>query len=212
MIKTLSTWIAEGEHEGQDFKARVPEAAKIARTLAAFANGKGGRLLIGITDQFGLSTISPEEEKHNLMRAAKLFCKPIPTIKYEEHLYKGKIILLALVKMGTKGPYKAPDEKGHWRIFIRQKDKTILPGPVVAEGLTYKFRSKPISLTGKEGQILELLKNESVSFEDIKTRSGIEPKIIRASLINLYASNLLVANYSSSIELFGIKELVPSAN
>jgi predicted HTH transcriptional regulator len=211
MIKTLSTWIAEGEHEGQDFKARVPEAAKIARTLAAFANGKGGRLLVGITDQYGLSSISPEEEKHSLMRAAKLFCKPIPTIKYEEHLYKGKVILLALVKAGTKGPYKAPDEEGHWRIFIRQKDETIMPGPVVAEGLMYKFKSKPIVLTGQEGRLMDLLKKESASFETLTSLSGLEPKIVRTSLINLYASNLLIVSYTSSTELFGLKGLVPSA-
>jgi predicted HTH transcriptional regulator len=42
--------IAEGEHLRQDFKTRVEDARKIARTLAAFANTAGGRLLVGVRD------------------------------------------------------------------------------------------------------------------------------------------------------------------
>ena len=41
--------IEEGE-QTQDFKMRIDDAAKIARTLVAFANTDGGRLLIGVKD------------------------------------------------------------------------------------------------------------------------------------------------------------------
>ncbi|MDA9964009.1 ATP-binding protein, partial [Schleiferiaceae bacterium] len=46
----LYTLISEGEHGEQDFKYRITDARKIARTLSAFANTSGGRLLVGVRD------------------------------------------------------------------------------------------------------------------------------------------------------------------
>ena len=42
--------IKEGEHQQQDFKYRVSDACKLAKSVSAFANTDGGRLLIGVRD------------------------------------------------------------------------------------------------------------------------------------------------------------------
>ena len=42
--------IAEGEHVHQDFKFAISDARKIAKSLSAFANTEGGRLLVGVKD------------------------------------------------------------------------------------------------------------------------------------------------------------------
>jgi len=47
----LLKMIREGEHVSQDFKYFLSDTRKIARTLAAFANSKGGRLLVGVKDK-----------------------------------------------------------------------------------------------------------------------------------------------------------------
>lgn len=39
--------IAQGEHQEQDFKYEISSISKIARSLSAFANTDGGRLLVG---------------------------------------------------------------------------------------------------------------------------------------------------------------------
>ncbi len=49
-MPSLNELIAQGEHVQQDFKFRIDDQRKIARTLCAFANTKGGRLLIGVKD------------------------------------------------------------------------------------------------------------------------------------------------------------------
>ena len=46
----LQRLISEGEHQQQDFKYRVSDARKLARSVSAFANTDGGRLLIGVRD------------------------------------------------------------------------------------------------------------------------------------------------------------------
>jgi len=50
MDNYLRKLIAEGENQHLDFKYCVSDSRKIARTLSAFANSDGGRLLIGVRD------------------------------------------------------------------------------------------------------------------------------------------------------------------
>ena len=47
--------INEGEHQQQDFKYRVSDAMKLAKSVSAFANTDGGRLLIGVRDDGNMS-------------------------------------------------------------------------------------------------------------------------------------------------------------
>ena len=54
--------IAQGEHQQQDFKYKVMDAEKLARSVSAFANTDGGRLLIGVRDDGHISGIRSEEE------------------------------------------------------------------------------------------------------------------------------------------------------
>lgn len=46
----LLSLVREGEHQQQDFKYRVADAGKLAKSVSAFANTDGGRLLIGVRD------------------------------------------------------------------------------------------------------------------------------------------------------------------
>ena len=62
--------IKEGEHQQQDFKYRVEDALKLARTVSAFANTNGGRLLIGVRDDGHLSGVRSEEEIYVMHQAA----------------------------------------------------------------------------------------------------------------------------------------------
>ena len=46
----LKNLIATGESSFLEFKQQVASPEKIAREIAAFANTKGGKLLIGVAD------------------------------------------------------------------------------------------------------------------------------------------------------------------
>lgn len=56
--------IAEGEHQQQDFKFEISDTRKIAKTLSAFANTDGGRLLIGVKDNGKIAGVRSDEEKY----------------------------------------------------------------------------------------------------------------------------------------------------
>ena len=66
----LLSLIREGEHQQQDFKYRVSDAHKLAKSVSAFANTDGGRLLIGVRDDGNMSGVRSEEEIYMMHQAA----------------------------------------------------------------------------------------------------------------------------------------------
>ena len=82
----IYTLIAEGEHVEQDFKYEISDARKIARTLSAFANTQGGRLLIGVKDNGRIAGVRSDEEMYMIEAAAHLYCKPEVVVAM--HVYK----------------------------------------------------------------------------------------------------------------------------
>lgn len=75
--------IAEGEHQQQDFKYKITDAPKLARSVSAFANTEGGRLLIGVRDDGSIHGVRSEEEIFMMHAAACKYCSPVPTVKFE---------------------------------------------------------------------------------------------------------------------------------
>lgn len=84
--------IGEGEHENQDFKFEISDAMKIARTISAFANHSGGRLLIGVKDNGKISGIKSDEEIYMIDQAASMYCRPPQAVKCQV-LWKARVCL-----------------------------------------------------------------------------------------------------------------------
>ena len=73
--------IKEGEHVHQDFKFEISDARKIAKSLSAFANTEGGRLLVGVKDNGKIAGIRSEEEIYMIESAATMYCQPPVTVQ-----------------------------------------------------------------------------------------------------------------------------------
>ena len=112
--------ISEGEHEHQDFKYQITDAKKIARSISAFANNSGGRLLVGVKDNGNIAGVSSDEEMYMIEQAADMYCRPPQKPQYEIIKAEGKAVLIATIREADEKPVKAPDEKGRW--------ESILPG------------------------------------------------------------------------------------
>ena len=68
--------VDEGEHQQQDFKFLISDARKIARSVSAFANRDGGRLLIGVKDNGTIAGVRNEEDVYVVEQAAQRYCRP----------------------------------------------------------------------------------------------------------------------------------------
>ncbi len=123
-METLQDLIEQGEHVSQDFKFRIDDQRKIARTLCAFANTSGGRLLIGVKDNRKIAGCNPEEEFHMLEGAASIFCQPELKITSKIWQEDFRLVMEVSVAKSENGPHKAKDDDGKWKPYIRIKDKT----------------------------------------------------------------------------------------
>ena len=85
--------IAEGEHEHQDFKYQISDAKKIARSISAFANNSGGRLLIGVKDNGKIVGVSSDEEIYMIEQAAQMYCRPPQQVECTVYRVEGKPVL-----------------------------------------------------------------------------------------------------------------------
>ncbi len=122
--------IKEGEHQQQDFKFEISDARKIAKTLSAFSNTDGGRLLIGVKDNGKIAGIRSEEEIYMLEAAAKLYCRPAVECAMIPHQVEGKTVLEVIVQPGKLKPYYALDQENKRLAYLRIKDENILATPV----------------------------------------------------------------------------------
>ena len=127
----LLNLISEGEHQQQDFKYRVDDALKLAKSVSAFANTDGGRLLIGVRDDGHLSGVRKEEEIYMMHKAAYKYCQPEASVRFDTYHVEGRTIVIATVPPSDKKPICAQDEDGHFRAYIRIKDENIVASPVL---------------------------------------------------------------------------------
>ena len=126
----LLSLIHEGEHQQQDFKYRVADACTLAKSVSAFANTDGGRLLIGVRDDGHLSGVRSEEEIYMMHQAAYKFCKPEASITFDTYHADGHTIVVATVPPSNRKPICAKDEEGNMRAYIRINDENIVASPV----------------------------------------------------------------------------------
>lgn len=128
--------IETGEGEQLDFKFEVSDAVKIARSLAAFANTRGGKLLIGVKDNGDISGIGFEEELFMIKNAAK-HCVPEVSFYPNEWHIDGKKVLEIKIAKSTIAPHKAPDHNGKLKVYVRVHDQNKL-----ANGIQMKIWQK----------------------------------------------------------------------
>lgn len=128
--KYLQSLINEGEHQQQDFKYRVSDALKLAKSVSAFANTDGGRLLIGVRDDGQMSGVRSEEEIYMMHQAAYRYCRPEASIKFDTYHVDGRTIVIATVPPSDKRPICVVNENEKPRAYLRIADENIVASPV----------------------------------------------------------------------------------
>lgn len=163
----LEKMIAEGEHLHQDFKYFLSDARKIARSVAAFANTDGGRLLIGVKDNGKIVGIKNDEDIHMIEAAAQVFCSP--AVDYEPKIweYGTKRVLEVDIEPSPSAPHTAPTESGGREVFIRKADENKVASAVETCYLKLKFSPNPVNVSiGKPQQrILDYFAAHGLPFE-----------------------------------------------
>lgn len=150
--------IAQGEHRQQDFKYKIQDAVKLARSVSAFANTDGGRLLIGVRDDGHISGVRSAEEIYMMEKAAKECCRPASEITFDTRHADGRNIVIATIPKAARRPVFAIDEDGRRTAFVRVADENIVATPVHLEIWKQERASTVVTVYGEaESAVLATL-------------------------------------------------------
>ncbi|WP_395802621.1 RNA-binding domain-containing protein [Daejeonella sp.] len=198
--------ILEGEGQCLDFKKRITNCEKIAKTMVSFANNKGGRLLVGVSDDGTISGLkSEEEDRYMLNQAANLFCKPSLEPIFEEIYVDDKLVLVVEIKESTSKPHYAMGEDKKWWVYIRVKDKSILASKIVVDVLKRGNNEHGVFLeySSKEKALLEYLEmNDRITSREFSQLLNLSRRTTHKILVNLVLSGVIKVHTSEKEEYF----------
>lgn len=176
-MQSVKQLIQEGEHQQQDFKFRIDDSKKIARTLVAFANTDGGRLLIGVKDNGKIAGVDPTEEIHMIEAAVDMYSKP--KLEFQSRVWQEdmKLVLEISIEKTTNRPVLALDEEGKWKAYVRRKDHTLLANKILLS--TWKLerfdQKRPQKIGDEETRLLNIIdQNPQITLSKIYRLSSLD--------------------------------------
>ena len=111
-----------GENEEVEFKEAIPKGDRIGRAVAAFANGRGGTIIIGIKDGTGEVVGIADEvgaARDRLDNIVRNHVRPAPTYDVNACTLEGRTVLALHVTAGDERPYGA-GARGGIRYYVRR--------------------------------------------------------------------------------------------
>jgi len=199
MSEYIQKLIEQGEHQKQDFKFEISDVKKIAKTLVAFSNTEGGKLLVGVKDNGKIAGIRSEEEIYMIEAAASLNCKPEVTFSAKKWEVNGKTVLEVDIPKGDKKPYLAKSDEGKWLAYIRVADENFLVNAIQLRVWKNENRRKGVFLpfTEKEKILLEFLeKHEKIGLDDFCSLASLNRKKASDILVRLISIDEIEIFYS----------------
>lgn len=168
-----------------DFKFEISDSRRIARSLAAFANTDGGRLLVGVKDNGAIAGVRSDEEIHMIQAAAELYCQPKVAYGIKEWEINGKAVLEVIIPKDYHDKHKAPDNQGDMRIFVRVNDENLVADSVLLRVWKFNKFSRPakIAFTETEETLLHYLnEHESITLREFQALTHINKRKAEAIL------------------------------
>ena len=201
--------IEEGEHEHQDFKYQISDARKIARSISAFANNSGGRLLIGVKDNGNIAGVKSEEEIYMIETAATMYCRPEQTVQFTIYHVGGKTVLKVDIPEAEEKPVKAQDDNGKWCTYYRVNDENHLASATHVKVLKNESSNNEgvsMSFTDKEKTLLQYLREHGgITMGGITRLVLCSRAVADEMVVNMCSMGIAAINYHEGNCLITLK-------
>lgn len=190
MSSFIKKLIAEGEHQQLDFKFSINDSKKIAKSLGAFSNTEGGRLLVGVKDNGMIAGVRSEEEFYMVEAAAQLYTKPEVKFDIHEWNVEGKKVLEFIIPKSKQKPHYAQDHDGKWKVYIRVNDQNLLADKTLLK--VWKRKESNIGTYIKYSENEKILLNHLEKFNTITLSEFSEMTNISVHKAEIILVNLIV--------------------
>ena len=181
---------------------------KLAKSVSAFANTDGGRLLIGVRDDGHMSGVRSEEEIYMMHQAAYRYCRPEASIKFDTYHVEGRTIVIATVPPSDKRPICVVSEDEKPRAYIRIADENIVASPVHLA--IWRESQNPqgtmMTYTDNVRKLLEVMQGQQLTLNKIVRLSAIPRHKVITLLARLIRFHLVKWEYTEQQFLFSENE------
>jgi hypothetical protein len=194
--------VAEGEHEQQDFKFMISDARKIARSVSAFANNSGGRLLIGVKDNGVVAGVRNEEDVYVVEQAAGRYCEPPQQVEFKAYRVDAAVtVIVASIARAQSRPVSVIEEDGRRRAYYRVADENIAAHPLMVEAWKHaeaEGGGVVMTLTGLESDLLRLVDGRLLDLREVAVGLHIAESRARSLIVRLAVVGLVDFVYTGN--------------
>ncbi len=162
----LRRLVAKGEGKALEFKCGLPRDEKVARTLCAFANTRGGLLLVGVDDR-GVFRGAPRarETRSRLRAVAAGWLDPPLSVETGSVEVDGARVVWCSVPLSPARPHAAIDLEGRRLVLVRAGSSNR-----AASGATLAAIRVPAASRG-----LDLLQRQVLAWVVARSRAARAP-------------------------------------
>lgn len=209
MSSYLYKLIKEGEHQMQDFKYCINDSKKIAKSLVAFANTDGGRLLVGVKDNGRIAGVRTDEEYYMVEAAAKIYSNPPIDFTTHQWQVEGRTVLEIQIDSSLSKPHFAKDENGKWLAYIRVSDENFMAHKIQLNVWKKNNSSVGIHFTYSDSErflIDYLQNNSSITFSKFIRMAHISRKKAEEVLTNFIIMDVVIMKTKKEGTLFSLNK------
>jgi len=102
--------IRRGETETVEFKEDIGKPEEFAETAVAFANGKGGIILLGVDDHANIVGLAERDYEDTITKILRSHCEPPVEYRTDKRQLDEKSIIVLRVEEGKDKPYTVRDK------------------------------------------------------------------------------------------------------
>jgi predicted HTH transcriptional regulator len=204
--ENLQKKICKGEGVSLDFKQTISNKYKIAKTIASFANNKGGSILVGVADSGTIVGIDAEQEMYMLFEASEYLNDPPVDIDFivYDNLEEDIQVVEAIIANSLKKPHLTVDENGEWHIYIRSEDQSRAASKQMSkyfDNMNHKEK-----LDSKEKGLLDYLNtNKTVTIKQFAKHLNIGDRRSRQILLDMLDNGYLILHRDSKGDYFTLR-------
>ncbi len=213
--KYIKSLINKGESQQLDFKFAINDSRKIARSIVAFANTDGGKLLIGVRDNGSIAGVRSDEELHMVDTAVLLYCNPqVTLIKKLFHVEGRDILEVTVPHKQAERLFAVSEEDGRERVYIRINDNNQIVNSIWLK--VWAKKNKPfnqqIDFTEKElFFIKQFSNNKKHTFSYLVKITNLHKKIIEELLVKFVLFDILKITFEPTGIFYSENELIDNS-
>lgn len=196
-IKSLRNLVKEGEGAHLEFKLKTNHPDKIVKEIVAFANTKGGKLLIGVSDDKQVKGLRfADEDLFLLQKAIESYITPVIDYEIEKVRVEGEyeVLVFDIPESPMKPHFVDLGTTDQRKSYIRVGDKSVQASREVREILKGQRKGKELRFVfgDKERHLMQYLDNHGyITISQFADLTGITRKQSSRTLVLLTLTNVL---------------------